>query len=44
MIDTLVALESLDKFLGNVWINPDEKDVAMLVFFSVEFKIEILMD
>lgn len=43
MVDTLIALESLDKLLRNVWINPDEKDIAVLVFFSVEFKIEIVV-
>lgn len=44
MINSLIAFQSFDELFGNISINPNEKDVVIVIFFVVEFVIKVFMD
>jgi hypothetical protein len=44
VIDLLVALESFDELLGNVGIDPHQKDIVVLILLVVELVVEVLVD
>ena len=44
MIDSLIALDSLDKFLGDICVHPEKENIIKMIFLIVKFIIEVLVN